>query len=211
MRQREWHLAVMLNYVVSLVDVCMVWEGPKFFFLTGTGTKNDWSRSCLIIGFSNIVFSSIFVQFFNCWKKHKSELFSQKLVENRIRGLTRIHIIHLRLWQFVDLRLVIWKFNVNNWLDRFVLEKTNWKPYEKWIRKLCNIWFDASSSPVKTAVLYRVSIKSYSKNTHSPYFKSTVTHRNKTDLIFYFIIIILVEVWSNGIEKSSHSFLLKTI
>jgi len=159
------------------------YERDQNFFSPGPGPKNDWSRSCLIIDFFNIVFSSIFIQFFNCWKKHRSELFSQELLENHIRGSRRIYIIHLSLWQFVDLRLVIWKFNVNNWPDRFVLEKTNWKPYEKWIRKLCNIWFDASSSPVKTAVLYLVSIKSYSKNTHPPYFKSPVTYRNKTDLI----------------------------
>ncbi len=40
---------------------------------------------------------------------------------------------------------------------------------------------------VKTAALYLVSIKSYSKNTHPPFFKMTVNltvrHANKTDLI----------------------------
>jgi hypothetical protein len=64
---------------------------------------------------------------------------------------------------------------------------------------------------VKSAVLYLVSMKSYSKNTHPPYFKSPVTHSNKKDLIFYIIITILVDAWSNSIEKSSPSFLLKTI
>jgi hypothetical protein len=40
-------------------------------------------------------------------KKHKSELPSQVLLENSIRGSTRIHIIHLSLLHFVDLRIVV--------------------------------------------------------------------------------------------------------
>jgi hypothetical protein len=40
-------------------------------------------------------------------KNKKKDFFSQKLLENRIRGSTRMHIIHHSIPQFADLRLVV--------------------------------------------------------------------------------------------------------
>jgi len=47
------------------------------------------------------------VVFYEKKKKDESELFSQLLLENRIRGSSKMHTIQLSLPQSVDLRLVV--------------------------------------------------------------------------------------------------------
>ncbi len=64
-------------------------------------------------------------------------------------------------------------------------------------------------SMVKSATLYLVSIKSYSKNTHSLFFWNERQYNRATceqnSSYRNCVITNLVEVWLNSIEKSSHS------
>jgi hypothetical protein len=52
-----------------------------------------------------VILKNVF--FYKKSKKHKSELAAQFLLENFIRGSTRIHIIHRNLPHFVDLRIAV--------------------------------------------------------------------------------------------------------